>query len=397
MVTDTNSQSTIEDASTYRIAIVHPSAGVNWSGGTENFAIELARYLSPYFEVELLGGSPQIPHYYPAGGIPRNKARNLIAHPWIGSFLRRFSTNPDIVIEHLTSFFPSALRLIRQPADLIFPCNSYGGLAMAGLVRSLLGSPILYKAHNGLLEGGKLLTRDLRFKPDHLVVFSKTMETFVNQASPQQPVTIIPNGVDVEKFTPLGERIDLGLQKPIVLCVASLNRKGHKRVELAIQAVAQLSQGSLLVCGDGVDKQYYQAMGERLLGNERFAVQTFPFDQMPMVYRSADIFTLPSIDEPFGQAYIQAMACGLSVIATNDELRQFIVADAGILCDVTDPQCYATAIQQGLQKNWKAKVLENAKRFSWKRVAQQYRDLMLEMIQQSKKERAKKMGEKIVK
>lgn len=394
MVINMDTQLTTNNTSTYRIAIVHPSAGVNWSGGTENFAIELAHYLSPYFQVELLGGSPQIPHYYPAGGIPRNKARDLIAHPWIGSFLRRFSTNPDIVIEHLTSFFPSALRLIRQPADLIFPCNSYGGLAMAGLVRNLLGTPILYKAHNGLLQGGKLLTRDLQFKPDHLVVFSKTMERFVNQAFPQQPVSIIPNGVDVKKFTPLGEKIDLGLPKPIVLCVASLNRQGHKRVELAIQAVSQLSQGSLLVCGDGQDRQYYQAMGERLLGSERFSVQTFPFEQMPMVYRSADIFTLPSIDEPFGQAYVQAMASGLTVVATDDELRQWMVADAGILCDVTNIHGYASAIRQGLQENCQSKALENAKRFSWERVSQQYRDLMLKMIQQSKKESAKKWGRK---
>ena len=383
MVTNMDTQPT-NDTSTYRIAIVHPSAGINWSGGTENFAIELADRLSPYFEVELLGGSPDIPHYHPAGGISRNQARELIAHPWINSFLRRFSTNPDIVIEHLTNFAPCALRLIRQPADLIFPCNSYGGLAMAGLVRKLLGTPILYKGHNGLLGGGKLLARDLKFKPDELVVFSQTMETFVNQAFPQQSVSIIPNGVDVKKFNPLGEKIDLGLPKPIVLCVASLNRQGHKRVDLAIQAVARLSKGSLFICGDGTDRQYYQAMGESLLGSDRFKIQTFPFEQMPAVYRSADIFTLPSIDEPFGQAYVQAMASGLSVVATDDELRRMIVGDAGILCDVTDIKRYASALEQALLEDLKSKAVENAKRFSWEKVARQYRDLMLKMIQRSK-------------
>ncbi len=384
MVVNMNARLATDDTSTYRISIVHPSAGVNWSGGTENFAIELANYLSPYFQVELLAGNQDLPHCYPAGGISRNQARELIAHPWMGSFLRRFSTNPEIVIEHLTSFVPCALRLIRQPADLIFPCNSYGGLAMAGLVRSLLGTPILYKAHNGLLEDGKLLTRDLKFKPDRLVVFSQTMEKFVNRTFPQQPVSIIPNGVDVGKFTPLGEKIDLGLPKPIVLCVASLNRKGHKRVELAIQAVAKLSQGSLFICGDGADRQYYQTMGENLLGSDRFKIKTFPFEQMPIVYRSADIFTLPSIDEPFGQAYVQAMASGLTVVATDDELRQWMVADAGILCDVTNIHDYASAIRQGLQENYQLKALENAKRFSWEEVSQQYRDLMLKMIRESK-------------
>ena len=59
----------------YRIAIVHPSAGVNWSGGTENFAIEIAHRLSPYFEIELLAGAPCSPYFHPAGGIPRTQAR----------------------------------------------------------------------------------------------------------------------------------------------------------------------------------------------------------------------------------------------------------------------------------------------------------------------------------
>ena len=382
-----DTQLTTEDTSTYRIVIVHPSAGDNWSGGSEIFAIELANYLSPYFQVELLAGSGDLPHCHPAGGIPRNQARELIAHPWINSFLRRFSTNPDIVIEHLTSFIPCALRLIRQPADLIFPCNSYGGLAMAGLVRSLLGTPILYKAHNGLLNEGKILTRDLKFKPDRLVVVSETMKNFVNRTVPDQSVSVIPYGIDVVgKFTPSGEKIDLGLQKPIVLCVASLNRKGHKRVDLAIEAVARLSKASLFICGDGADRQYYQAMGERLLGSDRFKIQTLPFDRMPAVYRSADMFTLPSIDEPFGLCYVEAMASGLTVVAPDDEMRRIIMGNAGILCDVTDIECYAKAIEQGLLEDRRSKALENAKRFSWERISQQYRDLMLKMIQRSKQQ-----------
>ena len=379
-----NTQPTTDDTSTYRIAIVHPSAGVNWSGGTEILAIDLAERLSPYFQVELLAGSPEVPHYYPAGGISRKQARELIARPWINSFLRRFATNPDIVIEHLTSFLPCALRLIRQPADLIFPLNSYGGLAMAGLVRKLLGTPILYSAHNGLLGEGKILTRDLKFKPDRLVVLSQTMERFVNQTCPQQPVSVIPNGVDVEKFNPLGEKIDLGLPKPIVLCVASLSRKGHKRVDLAIQAVARLSKGSLFICGDGADREYYQAMGESLLGSDRFKIQTFPFDRMPAVYRSADMFTLPSIDEPFGLCYVEAMASGLTVVAPDDEMRRTIVGDAGILCDVTDIGCYASAIERGLLEDRYFIAIENAKRFSLEKMSQQYRDLILKTIQQSK-------------
>ncbi len=368
----------------YRIAIVHPSAGVNWSGGTENFAIELANRLSPYFEIELLAGAPCSPHFYPAGGIPRTQARKIISNPIVNRLLKNFATYPDIVIEHLTSFLPCAIRLLTKPADLIFPLNDYGGLAMASLVRKILGTPIMFKAHTGLIGGGKSLARSIKFNPDSLVVFSQTMAEFVHGVNPNQPTTIISNGVDIDWFKPEGDRIDPGLNNKIVLCVASLNRRDQKRVELAIRAVASLPQASLLICGDGPDRQYFQALGEELLGSHRFAIKTFPFDQMPSVYRCADIFTLPSIDEPFGQAYIQAMACGLPVVATDDEIRRDIVGDAGILCDVTQIDIYADAIAQVLNSNLQVKARENAGRFSWDAIAKSYCDLILQTIKRSK-------------
>ena len=369
----------------YRIAIVHPSAGVNWSGGTENFAIELANRLSPYFEIELLGGASCSPHFHPAGGIPRTKARKLVRNPIINRLLKKFATHPDIVIEHLTSFIPCAARLLQTPADLIIPLNDYGGLAMASVVRKVLGTPILFKAHTGLTGGGKSLVRSMKFNPDHLVVFSRTMAEFVGNVNPNQTTTVISNGVDIDWFKPDGDCIEHGLKQPLVLCVASLNRMDHKRVELAIRAVARLPEASLLVCGDGPDRQYFQSLGEELLGSDRFAIKTFPFNQMPDVYRCADIFTLPSLDEPFGQAYIQAMACGLPVVATDDEIRRDIVGDAGILCDATQLDTYADAIAQVLQSNWQERARENSLRFNWDAIAKSYRDVIIETISQSKK------------
>lgn len=373
----------LKNRSNYRVVLIHPSAGVNWSGGAESFAIEMARQLGSYFEVELLGGNSGVPHYYPAGGIPRTQARHLMRHPLVYPLIQKFSTHPDIVVEHLTSFIPCVTRLLSRPADLIFPCNSYGGLAMATFVRQFTGTPVLYTEQNGLLGNGKLLARDLKFRPDRLVVLCQAAMDLARQIRPNQPVTVIPNGVDMEKFTPAGERIELGLNKPIALCVASLDRRGHKRVELAIQAIARLPHVSLFICGDGADRTYFQTLGERLLGANRFAIQTFPFDQMPAVYRSADVFTLPSLDEPFGIAYIEAMASGLPVVATNDELRRLIVADAGILCDVTQVDRYAEAIKTVLEMNLSAKARQEAMRFSWNTIAQHYRDLILQMIERS--------------
>lgn len=374
------------DLSDCRVAIVHPSAGVNWSGGSESFAIELARHLSSYMDVELLGGNEQVPCYHPAGGLNRTQVMELmIRFPFLSQFLRQFSNHPEIWVEHGTNFIPCLTRLLTKPADLIFPCNSYGGLAMAAAVRALSGTPVLYKAHTGLLLGGKILERELKFRPDHLVVVSQEMKDRARQIRPEQSISILSCGVDTEKFRPSGNRIPLDLSGPVVLCVASLNRTDHKRVELAIRAVSQLPDASLLVCGDGSDRDYFQALGDKMLGPSRFKIQTFTFYQMPDVYRSVDLFTLPSENEPFGIAFIEAMGCGLPVVATDDQLRRYIVGDAGILCDVTDIDQYAKALQTALSRDWQSKPLERAKQFSWDSVARRYVSLMKTIIDQSNK------------
>jgi len=214
----------------------------------------------------------------------------------------------------------------------------------------------------------------LRFHPNQLVVFSEAMAAFVRSVQPQQNVSIIPNGVDINRFTPVGKHIDFCLPKPIVLCVASLKRHSHKRIRLAMEAVARLPQASLLLCGDGIDRDYFQAKGDELLGKERFKIQSFPYEQMPAVYRSADVFTLPSIDEPFGMAYVEAMASGLPVVATDDEMRRQIVGNAGSLCDVKNPDIYAAAMGEILTQDWQVRARQNALRFSWENIALRYRD-----------------------
>lgn len=373
----------------HKITIIHPSAGVNWSGGSEIFAIEMTRRLSAYFDVELLSGDECGEFSRKAGGVSRAYTYDFINRALTKKIVHRFANHPEIVIEHLTNFLPCVARCLTNSADLTFPCNDYGGLAIAAAVRAIKGTPIVYTEHNGLLAEGKCLKRNLYFSPDRLIVFDKKTAAFARNLQPTQQINIIPNGVDLKRFTPQGTKINFGLTTPVVLCVASLNRNNHKRIDLAIKAVSRLSQVSLLLCGDGPDKEYFQAQGDKLLGSNRFKICTFPFEKMPEVYRSADVFTLPSINEPFSLAYMEAMATGLPVVTTDDEIRRYIVGDSGILCDVTNTEKYADALFQVLKVNWQQKAVNNALRFSWDNIALRYRDAILETINTKQKAREK--------
>jgi glycosyltransferase involved in cell wall biosynthesis len=175
--------------------------------------------------------------------------------------------------------------------------------------------------------------------------------------------------------------IDIGLQSPVVLCVASLNRSNHKRIELAIQSVAKLQTVSLLVCGDGPDRSYFENLGYELLDRNRFKVVSFPFEDMPAVYRSVDLFTLPSKDEPFGRVYIEAMASGLPIVAPDDGARRQIIANSGLFCNVDDVNAYAVSIQQALSQEWGDIPRTQASKFEWEKIALAYKDIITNTIE----------------
>jgi glycosyltransferase involved in cell wall biosynthesis len=364
-----------------KITLISPSAGVNWSGGAENFAIELSRHLSNYYEVELLSGGECGSHSIPISSITRTQSYDVLRKAWIAPLWKSLTNIPEVWLEHATSFLPCALHLLRKPPDLVFPANEFGGLAMAACIRRLKRIPILYTEHGSLIKGGSYLKRNLSFKPDRLVVFSQKVADFVHSVRPQQAVNIIHNGVDLQRFIPSGNRIDFSLPSPVVLCVASLRRTGHKRIELAINAVARMQEASLLICGDGPDRAYYQALGDQLLGSDRFAIRSFPFAAMPEVYRSADVFTLPSENEPCALSYLEAMASGLPVVTTDDEMRRHTVGSGGIVCDVSNANSYAKALTEANAPRWSIQARNNALRFGWDAIACQYKDVIDEVIQ----------------
>ena len=53
----------------------------------------------------------------------------------------------------------------------------------------------------------------------------------------------IPHGVDLNKFSAKLKKIEIALEKPIILCVSSLDP--YKRVNLAVEAVSKMKKGSL--------------------------------------------------------------------------------------------------------------------------------------------------------
>ncbi len=211
---------------------------------------------------------------------------------------------------------------------------------------------------------------NLKQSPDLFVSLSPMALSWAAAVNRRVPATLIPPGVDMNVFSPKGTHVTLDLPGKIVLCVGAL--VPYKRIELAIQALTNLQEASLLVVGSGPMEEQIKELGSRVLGR-RFALRRFTHRQMPAVYRSCNVFTLPSrASEAFGIAYLEAMASGLPVVAPDDENRRFIVGEAGVLTEVQDAHAYRRAIVEALDEDYGEKAARQAQKFSWDTIAHCY-------------------------
>ncbi|MBI2196513.1 glycosyltransferase [Candidatus Daviesbacteria bacterium] len=267
-------------------------------------------------------------------------------------------------------------KVIKGEYEIVISINGRIQSLKASLGRISGKYKLLITGHSGI--GRDDIWNIAVCRPDVFVALTGYMAKWANSWAWGTKVVKIPNGIDLEKFKPEGERIDLGLQKPVVLSVGALTwYKHHERV---IRAVREIGEGSVLIVGEGPEKNRLAELGNKLLG-ERFKIARFKFEDMPKIYRSCDLFSLPSWDrEAFGLVYLEAMASGVGVVAPDDDSRREIVEDGGLFTEVGDPAVYGKTIKEALRVNWSKKARSQAEKFSWNKVAVEYERTMFDMI-----------------
>jgi glycosyltransferase involved in cell wall biosynthesis len=190
-------------------------------------------------------------------------------------------------------------------------------------------------------------------------------------------VVKIPNGVDLEKFNPVGKKIKIDLKGPVILSVGAL--AWYKHHERTIEALSKLNKGSLLIVGSGEEKERLEDLANKKIPG-RFRIISAEYSELPAIYRSADLFTLPSWDrEAFGIVYLEAMASGLGVVAPDDPPRQEIIEEAGVLTNTENPYIFAQALESALNIRWGDAPRKQAEKFSWNKVVIEYDKLFKEL------------------
>jgi glycosyltransferase involved in cell wall biosynthesis len=148
---------------------------------------------------------------------------------------------------------------------------------------------------------------------------------------------VVDSGVDLARFGPPTARA--GGDGPRFLCVGSLIER--KNVVRLADAFARVGRGTLTFVGDGPLRGELEGRAHvRVLGR-------VGHDEIPAQLAAADVLCAPSLVEPFGQAILEAMACGLSVVATRvGGPPEFVRPGAGVLVDPNDTADIARGLEE---------------------------------------------------
>jgi len=341
----------------------------------------------------------------------------------------------DFFIDNLSGFF----RDNNAVPDIL-----HSHYADAGYVGShlacLLGIPLIHTGHSlGRVKSSRLLASGLKAKEietrfnmsrrieaeeltlatAELVITSTHQEIeeqyeLYDHYQPDQ-MRVVPPGTNLKQFTSAtGEELKSPLfkeltdhlkepEKPIILALSRPDQR--KNICALVEAFGQsprLQQlaNLLIIAGNRDDIHDLEEGAQEVFHDLLVAIDRYDLygrvtmpkhhqrDQVPMIYRiaaaSGGVFVNPALTEPFGLTLIEAAACGLPVVATEDGGPQDIIGNCknGFLIDPLEPETISDALLKLLedQELWQkcslqglSGVLEN---YSWEAHAKRYFDII---------------------
>lgn len=251
-------------------------------------------------------------------------------------------------------------------------------------VLSLRGSDVPhYDLHNKVLQRMHQLllpiTRRIWSRAKNVVALSESLRLTAKITAPGQHISVIANGVETEIFKQ--QKSDEQSKGVFRLITVSrlIERKGIQHI---LHALSQLEHKdiTLEIIGTGNYQQSLKKLSKELsLDNQVSFIGYCPREKLPEYLSAADAFILPSMAESFGMVFVEAMACGLPIIAAETGgIPDYVHAENGILVRPGNLEDIKAAIVR-IKSNQSLRVsMSVANRnkvvcdYSWHKVAENY-------------------------
>jgi phosphatidyl-myo-inositol alpha-mannosyltransferase len=221
---------------------------------------------------------------------------------------------------------------------------------------------------------------------DALTAVSEPAAQYVRRLT-SEPIELIPNGIDLKKY-----RVKRSgpSSKKAILYIGRLERR--KGVNLLIDAFARLNDkdSQLLIVGDGPDWDKLEAQVEtKGLKNVTFLGYVSEADKIRLL-RDASVFSSPAIyGESFGIVLLEAMACGVPIVAANNAGYLSVMQGRGFisLVDPEDTEQFARHLalmlyDDELVKLWRKWAANYVKQFDYTTIVDHYEKLYKRLMKQ---------------
>ncbi len=205
--------------------------------------------------------------------------------------------------------------------------------------------------------------------------------------------TLVPNGVDIGQFAPAtadeiaAARQVYGLPHRFILAVGA--HRPHKNHEVLVRSLAALPPHVSLVIVGRPDPRFGQLLPDliaelRLQSRVRLVPEVAD-RWLPAVYSAASVFALPSLAEGFGIPALEAMACGVPVVASDIPPLAEVTNGAALLMAARDVAGWTTALSTVLADHVLSDRLsragaEVAGSVTWQRGAAALRSLLADVV-----------------
>lgn len=297
------------------------------------------------------------------------------------------------------SFFPIAVFL--KACQLMRQCGAYDVIHAYQASQAAGGGWLLKWRYPKIpfvvtVQEGKDLDRQswlMRFfrrlifrKADAITVISNYLARYVKSQNSKIPVSVIPNGVDPDKFTNYESRIT-NHEKTIITVSRLVPKNGISDLIDAFYILStryKIQDTKLLILGDGPLRESLKFKVKSLKLEDIIEfLGKVPHEKIPEFLAMADVFVRPSLSEGLGTAFLEAMAAGLPIIGTPvggipDFLKD---GETGLFCRIGDSKDIADRIKTVLtDDNLRSKLILNGRKlveekYTWNKIAYKFRKL----------------------
>lgn len=322
----------------------------------------------------------------------------------------------DVLLPHMPAFASELhTKWLVDPPDVIH--THFWMSALAALPgATTMGVPVAHTFHalgsekrrqqgaNDTSPPQRLqLERVIARTVDRVIATSRTeVELLRTMGMPRGRAAVVPCGVDLERFRPEGpaEPRERG-RKRVVVVSRLVERKGIGNV---IAAIASLPGVELLVAGgppgalldDDAEARRFQHLAHELgVGDGVTLLGGLPRERIPSLLRSADLVACCPWYEPFGMVAVEAMACGVPVVASQvGGLRETVVHGlTGLHVPPRSPGGIAAALGALLDDDARRRSMAGeasrwARRYGWPHVAMRTLDVLADLAERGAGRRA---------